>query len=148
ALAHAHRSGIVHRDVKPANVLLSSDGQPRLTDFGIALAVAALPAANAGRGSPYSMSPQQRQGAPASPADDIYGFGAMLYELLSGYPPFYPNEAAAVRAGGAQAGPAPLPATIPATLAGLVGRMLAPSPRQRPPDMETIERELQALLTG
>ena len=150
ALAYAHSAGIVHRDVKPANVLLSTDGRPRLTDFGTALAVAAVPAADAGRGSPYSMSPQQRQGAAATPADDIYGFGAMLYELLSGYPPFYPDADAAhrVREGDVRPGPAPLPSSVSAPLVDLVGRMLAPSPDQRPPDMETIERELKGLLAG
>ncbi len=66
ALAHAHRAGFVHRDVKPANVLLTSDGAPKLTDFGMALAIAELPAPRAGRGSPYSMSPQQFDGLAAT----------------------------------------------------------------------------------
>jgi eukaryotic-like serine/threonine-protein kinase len=142
ALAHAHRAGIVHRDVKPANVLLMTDGTPRLADFGVALAVASMPAGNAGRGSPYSMSSQQAQGAPALPADDIYGFGAMLYELLSGYPPFYPDSAQARRG----APPRPLPATVPPAVANLVGRLLASMPQARPPDMETVERELKEAL--
>lgn len=91
ALAHAHDAGIVHRDVKPANVMLTAAGSPRLADFGTALALAAEPAPDAGRGSPFTMSPQQRAGAPASIADDVYGYGALLYELLCGYPPFYPD---------------------------------------------------------
>ena len=141
ALAHSHRAGIVHRDVKPSNVLLASDGTPRLADFGMALVTAATPAANAGRGSPYSMSPQQAAGAAASPADDTYGFGAMLYELLSGYPPFYGD-------GKLSQTPAALPAAVPAPLAQLVLRMLAESPADRPADMQSVERELATILTA
>ena len=104
----------------------------------MALVIATSPAANAGRGSPYSMSPQQAAGAAASPADDIYGFGAMLYELLSGYPPSYGD-------GKLSQTPAALPAAVPAPLAQLVARLLAESPADRPADMQSVERELAAI---
>lgn len=145
ALGFAHRSGLVHRDVKAANVLLMSDGAPKLSDFGIALAVAESPAASASRGSPYNMSPQQFAGAAASPSDDIYAFGAMLYELLSGYPPFYPDiNEARVR----DEPPQPLSAvlSVPAAVTQLVDRCLAKLPEQRPADMESVERELVTAL--
>jgi tetratricopeptide (TPR) repeat protein len=142
ALAQAHRAGIVHRDVKPANILLMSDGTPRLADFGVALAIDQAPQ-QSNHGSPYNMSPQQLDGAAASPADDIYGFGAMLYELLSGYPPFYPNPSAErVR----DESPAALPAAVSREVAQVVEQCLAKSPAERPASMETVEQALQGAL--
>ncbi|HEX7013243.1 MAG TPA: protein kinase, partial [Steroidobacteraceae bacterium] len=141
ALAFAHERGIVHRDVKPSNVLRMSDGEPKLADFGMALALDALPAPDAGLGSKYSMSPQQAAGAPASVADDVYAFGAMLYELLSGYPPYYAD-------GGAKRAqhPAPLPQSVPPALVRLIMQSLAESVADRPADMRTVERELTEVL--
>ena len=84
------------------------------------------------------MSPQQAAGAAASVADDIYGFGAMLYELLSGYPPSYGDAAQAAACNTIAA----LPASVPEPLARLVARLLAESPADRPADMRSVEREL------
>src|SRR6185437_303387 len=95
ALEYAHARGVVHRDLKPGNVLFDSRGRVKVADFGIA---ALLPAAGAGAAephgaghSPFSASPEQLRGEPPSAADDIYGLGALAYELLSGHPPYYPN---------------------------------------------------------
>ncbi|WP_129776330.1 serine/threonine-protein kinase [Peristeroidobacter soli] len=134
ALATAHAAGLVHRDVKPANVLLSTDGVPLLTDFGALT-----------RGSPFSASPQQLAGARASVADDMYGFGALLYELLSGYPPFYPDAAAA---SDVAREPAALPPHVPARVAQLVARLLARRAEDRPTDMGNVERDLRAALAS
>jgi serine/threonine protein kinase len=138
ALAYAHQQGIVHRDVKTSNVLFKSDGTPLLADFGLALALDVAPSGAAGRGSPYSMSRQQASGAPASVADDMYGFGAMLFELFTGYPPSYPDA-------NSEKHPE-LPATVPSRVAGLARRLLAPVAEDRPADMCEVERELKAAL--
>jgi serine/threonine-protein kinase len=93
ALDYAHRQGIVHRDVKPANVLLQ-DGKPVIADFGIALAVSAgghqrLTETGLSLGTPHYMSPEQATGDPnVGPATDIYALGCVLYEMLVGEPPF------------------------------------------------------------
>lgn len=96
ALEYAHSERVVHRDLKPANMLLDDRQRLRLADFGIAAWLAEDmgndPARHATSGTPAYMSPQQIEGKAASVTDDIYALGATLYELLSGYPPFYQNN--------------------------------------------------------
>jgi hypothetical protein len=140
-LATAHERGIVHRDLKCANVLLDGDGRARLADFGLAT-LAGL--AGAG-GSPYNMSPQQLRGEPAGPADDLYAFGAMLYELLAGHPPYYPDITRD------RVLHDPVPPLVPRSPAPervreLALRLLSKSAAARPQDMGEVRRELAAAL--
>ncbi len=141
ALSAAHARGFVHRDLKCSNVLLDDAGRPRLADFGLSV----LAGATAAGGSPYNMSPQQLRGEPASPADDLYAFGAMLYELLSGYPPFYPDV---TRERVLHEPVPPLVPRLPAPERArqLAIRLLSKSPGSRPADMEEVGRELAAAL--
>lgn len=90
ALDHAHGSGAVHRDVKPANIFLTQGGEVKVTDFGIAQAAneAAVTATGAFLGTLRYVSPEQAKGEPATPASDIYSLGCVLFELLVGAPPF------------------------------------------------------------
>jgi len=156
ALEHAHLSGIVHRDLKPANVLRDDDGRFYLTDFGIAgtmtpgMAGESAPVDPRGGGSLPYMSPQQLDGAPATVADDIYGFGALLYELLSGAPPFHPAPTAqrvrTERPPPLTRGPADR--AIPPSLSALVLAMLAKDPGRRPAGVAAVRSALQAIRAG
>ena len=143
ALAHVHRAAIVHRDVKTANVLLMADGSPRLSDFGIALALGECPSGTVGRGSPFSMSLQQYEGSAAAVADDIYAFGAMLYELFCGQPPFYPHFSAE-RLRSERPGPMVLRQSLSKAIVSLVERCLEKCPTDRPRNMEVLVQELVA----
>ncbi|MGC4029438.1 MAG: protein kinase [Steroidobacteraceae bacterium] len=134
-LAHAHALGIVHRDIKPGNVLFDAEGNVRLADFGTSALCGSDQTLAAG--SPFSASPQQLAGEPASPLDDIYGLGALAYELLSGYPPYYPDfDPVRVQ----QQMPPPVRPALPAPprLTQLVMAMLARDPRERPQSMEAV----------
>jgi tetratricopeptide (TPR) repeat protein len=143
ALDHAHSRGVIHRDLKPSNVLIDVEGHINLSDFGMAALDGVPP--HGGIGSPFSASPQQIEGEPPTPADDVYGLGALAYELLSGYPPYYPNFEPRVVIG------APVPELLPIhaappRLVHLVMRMLAKDPAERPSSMDDLQEELHAVL--
>jgi serine/threonine protein kinase/tetratricopeptide (TPR) repeat protein len=146
ALAYAHGMGVVHRDLKTGNVLCDHQGRPYVSDFGIAAALdtGTGRSGSSPGGSLYGMSPQQREGEAPQPSDDIYALGAMLFELLCGHPPFYPETDPA------RFGLAGVPALnpvhpLPEGLAELVTRMLAPTPEARPRDMALVGEELSGL---
>jgi len=148
ALAAAHAVGVVHRDVKPANILLDANGNATVTDFGIAL-VTSRPARElpgATTGTPHYMSPEQSLGEPVDGRSDVYALGVVLYEMITGTCPFSGRNTTEVIAKHISA-PVPRvserePAT-PVALARLVERMLAKDPAARPTAAELV-KELTA----
>jgi len=140
ALAAFHAAGLVHRDLKCSNVLLDGAGRARLADFGLsAQAGSTLPPA----GSPYNASPQQLRGDPALPTDDLYAFGALLYELISGHPPFYP-DITRDRVLHEPVPPLVPRGVVPVGVRELALRLLAKSPRERPPSALDVRARLAA----
>src|SRR5947209_10214491 len=148
ALDYAHRQGIIHRDVKPQNVLLGDDGRPRLTDFGIAQAFTAtsgLTRTGAGMGSVHYLAPELARGQAASPGSDVYSLGAMLFEMATGRVPFSgETELAVALAHVEQPPPAPraLNAAISPELEAIIQRALAKSPEARFPSAASLAAAL------
>jgi len=145
-LEYAHEHGVIHRDLKPGNVMFDSRGRVRLTDFGIASAPG-VPHGDVTRPglSPFTASPEQLRGDPPSIADDIYGLGALAYELLSGYPPYYPRFE--VKRVLEEPVPEMKPAhQMPPQLQALIMRMLSKRPALRPQSMRDVIDELDATL--
>ena len=110
AIHHGHQRGILHRDLKPANVLLDAEGTPYVGDFGVAKVLdreTGLTRSGAVVGTPSYMAPEQASGKALTVAADVYGLGAILYELLTGQPPFVASSAAEVFAQVLEADPDP-----------------------------------------
>ncbi|MET9317608.1 protein kinase [Kribbella sp. NPDC003505] len=145
ALDAAHAAGIVHRDVKPANLLLAPDGTLKMTDFGIAKRAGnETTALGVLLGTASYVSPEQIRGEQATPASDWYAFGCVLYELLTGRPPFTGPTADAVMRQHLDAPPPQITRSdVPAELAGLVTHLLAKNPADRPSSAD----EVAALLS-
>jgi serine/threonine protein kinase len=135
-LDYAHRRGVVHRDVKPDNVLFDEDGNAVLTDFGIATARfhARLTATGRAMGTPHYMSPEQAKGRLVDGRSDLYAVGLLLYEMLTGHPPFDGSDSYAVGYKHVHEQPPPPEqsrADIPAALSAVVMRCLAKQPTDR-----------------
>ena len=150
ALYHAHQQGVVHRDVKPGNVLLAADGRTRLVDFGIAHSLATsaerLTLAGTVVGTLRSMAPEQLIGGPITPRTDLYGLGVVLHEALTGNPP-YPAATPVALAEAQRAGPPPLEGLDPA-LAAVIAACLAHDPGARPLHAGALAEALRAWLAG
>ncbi|WP_310741176.1 serine/threonine-protein kinase [Microbispora sp. H10670] len=130
----AHRAGVIHRDVKPGNLLVTETGQVKITDFGIARALEAAPLTATGLvlGTAQYVSPEQASGDTLTPASDIYSLGVVAYECLAGRPPFTAETPVALALRHLNDTPPPLPGNVPAPVAALVVSMLAKDPAARP----------------
>ena len=150
ALQAAHAAGLVHRDIKPGNLLITPDGRVKITDFGIARIADQVPLTATGQvmGTVQYLSPEQASGHPASPATDTYSLGIVAYECLAGKRPFTGESQVAIAMAQINEQAPPLPPTVPIPVQNLVMAMIAKKPSDRPSSSATVARAAQALRRG
>ncbi len=150
ALHAAHTAGLVHRDIKPGNLLVTPDGRVKITDFGIARIADQVPLTATGQvmGTVQYLSPEQASGKPASPSTDIYSLGIVAYEMLAGRRPFTGESQVAIAMAQINDAPPPLPTSIPEPVRNLVLASIAKNPKDRPATAAHLARAAQFLRRG
>ena len=150
ALQAAHAAGLVHRDIKPGNMLITPEGRVKITDFGIARIADQVPLTATGQvmGTVQYLSPEQASGHPASPSTDIYSLGIVAYECLAGRRPFTGESQVAIAMAQINDTAPPLSDTIAEPVRNLVFSCIAKKPTDRPSSAANLARAAQALRRG
>ncbi|CAM3991496.1 serine/threonine-protein kinase [Nocardiopsis rhodophaea] len=150
ALAAAHVRGVIHRDIKPGNLLVTEDGTVKLTDFGIARGNESVTLTQTGMvmGTAQYISPEQASGRPATCASDIYALGVVAYECLAGRPPFTSDTPLALALAHTREPPPPLPDDVPEQLRAFVFELLEKDPANRPGSAGEVAQTAQMLRGG
>lgn len=150
ALQAAHAAGLVHRDIKPGNLLITPDGRVKITDFGIARIADQVPLTATGQvmGTVQYLSPEQASGHPASPTTDIYSLGIVAYEALAGRRPFTGESQVAIAMAQINETPPDLPVTVSEPVRNLVYSCIAKNPADRPQTAAHLARAATALRRG
>jgi serine/threonine protein kinase len=148
ALAAAHARGLVHRDIKPGNLLITPDGRVKITDFGIARVGDQVPLTKTGQvmGTVQYLAPEQATGKPSTPSTDLYSLGVVAYEALSGKRPFTGENQMAIAMAHINEMPPALPESIDPRVQNLVLSCLAKKPNQRPESATSLAIRAEALL--
>lgn len=150
ALSVAHAQGLVHRDIKPGNLLITPDGRVKVTDFGIARLADQVPLTQTGQvmGTAQYLAPEQATGQTATGASDIYSLGVIGYECLTGHRPFSGESQIAIALAQVNDAPPPLPDTLPRPVRALLMSMLAKDPKNRPADAIKLAEAADAIRNG
>lgn len=150
ALHAAHQAGLVHRDIKPGNLLITPDGSVKITDFGIARLADQVPLTATGQvmGTVQYLAPEQAGGKPASPATDVYSLGIVAYEALAGKRPFRGESQVAIAMAQIKETPPELPSSIPSAVRALVMSCMAKKPEGRPASAHDLSQAALALSRG